>query len=161
MVGGTSSAVRNSKDYADFIQQQSLNKSDVLVPLDVISLFTKVPVSLALEIAQRRLELGSTLSDRTNLAVEDVLQLLSLCLNATFFSFRGTYYRQSFGTAMGSPVSVVIANMVMEHVEEQALSSFPQRVLFWKRYVDDVCCALAEHEVSSFLCHLNSIEPSI
>ena len=78
--------------------------------------------------------------------MEDVLQLLSLCLNATFFSFHGTYYRQSFGTAMGSLVSVVIANMVMEHVEEQALSSFLQRVLFWKRYVDDICCALAESE---------------
>ena len=58
-------------------------------------------------------------------------------------------------------VSVVIANLVMEHIEEKALTSFSHRVLFWKRYVDDVCCALPAREVTPFLLHLNSIEPSI
>ena len=94
LVGGTSSAVLNSKDFADFIQQQSLNESDILVSFDVISLFTKVLVSLALEIARRRLELYSTLSDRTNFAVEDALQLLSLCLNATFFTIAKVLVQQ-------------------------------------------------------------------
>ena len=34
-------------------------------------------------------------------------------------------------------------------------------MLFWKRYVDDICCALPSQEVTPFLHHLNSIEPSI
>ena len=58
-------------------------------------------------------------------------------------------------------MSVVVANLVMEHVEEKALASFPHRVLFWKWYVDDICCALPSQEVTPFLHHLNSIEPSI
>ena len=62
---------------------------------------------------------------------------------------------------MGSPVSVVVANLVMEHVETSALSTFPHKVLFWKRYVDDVCCSVNSNLVDTLLQHLNSIQPSI
>ena len=34
-----------------------------------------------------------------------------------------TYYQQVFGTAMGSPVSAVIANIVLEDVVQRALAT--------------------------------------
>ena len=40
---------------------------------------------------------------------------------------------------MGSPISVTVANLVME--EDRALSSYDTDV-FWKRFVDDVCTSL-------------------
>ena len=43
---------------------------------------------------------------------------------------------------MGSLVSVVITNIAIVHIEEQAL-------LVWKRYVDDISCSL-QQEVSLF-----------
>ena len=57
------------------------------------------------------------------------------CLKTTQFTHNGTYYQQVFGTAMGSPVSAVIANMVMEGVEQRALATSPVKPFFWKRYV--------------------------
>lgn len=63
--------------------------------------------------------------------------------------------------AIGSPVSVVITNFVMKILGERALESYTNPPLFWKRHVDDVCCAITRDEVSPFLQHLNSIEPSI
>ena len=62
---------------------------------------------------------------------------------------------------MGSPVSVVVANLVMEHVEKLLISSFVRKPRFWKRYVDDVCCSVQECDVNDLLVHLNSIEPSV
>ena len=62
---------------------------------------------------------------------------------------------------MGSPVSVVIANLVMEDVEERALATFHSPPRFWKRYVDDTCTALPRDMVKSFHSYLNSIEPYI
>ena len=62
---------------------------------------------------------------------------------------------------MDSPVSVTVANMVMENVEQRALSSFDYQPLFWKRYVDDTFTALPASVADRFHKHLNSIEPSI
>ena len=62
----------------------------------------------------------------------------------------------NFSTAMGSPVSVTIDNLVMEDVEQRAISNFHTTPLFWNRYVDDVITVLTINDR-----HLNSLEPSI
>ena len=63
---------------------------------------------------------------------------------------------------MGSPVSVTIANFIMEDVEERALRTFQSnKPLFWKRYVDDTCTAIYPDLISEFHQHINSIELSI
>ena len=74
--------------------------------------------------------------------------------------FEENYYQQVFGTAMGSSVSAVIANLVMEDVEQRALASSSVNPSFWKRYVDDVASAVNESKIDILLQHLNSIEPS-
>ena len=99
-----------------------------------------------------------SLGDRTSLSPDQIVSLLNLCLGATF---RGKCYQQVFGTAMGSPVSVTVANLVMEDVEQRALSSFPSPPSFWKRYVYDVFTVLVSQCVQQFLDHLNRVEPSI
>ena len=75
----------------EFISSQTISESELLVSFDV-SLFTNIPVSLAIDVAHRRLEEDESLSERTTLPVEGILMLLQLCLNATYLSFRGNYY---------------------------------------------------------------------
>ena len=53
---------------------------------------------------------------------------------------------------MGSPVSAVIANLVMEDVEQRALAIITgETFAFWKRYVDDVISAVSKNEVENLL----------
>ena len=125
VVGKTDNTVKNSFDFSDFIRGKTLDADSELLSFDVVSLFTKVPVDLAIKVAEKRLRQDASLSQRTSLLVEDIISLLSFCLNATYFVFEGTFYRQVFGTAIGSPVSAVVANLVMEDVEERPLASSP------------------------------------
>ena len=118
-------------------------------------------MNLATDVARRRLKDDVDLKERTGLDVDEVMKLLEFCLSATFLAFRGNVYQQTFGTAMGSPVSVTIANLVMEDVEERALAATDVLLKFWKRYVDDTCAALPAARLHEFLDHLNGVEPSI
>jgi hypothetical protein len=94
-----------------------------LVFFDVVSLFTNVPIDLAIDITRRKLRSDPSFQSRTGLGVDKLINLLKFCLGATYLSFRGCVYQQTFsGTAMGSPVAVSVANLVMEDIEDRAWS---------------------------------------
>ena len=132
LVGNSERHVRNSTNFAKFITTQTLEEDEVLVSFDVVSLFTKIPTNLAVQVARQCLQEDSSLPERTSLTPSEIVSLLELCLNATYFAFRNTYYQQIHGTAMGSPVSVVAADLVMEDVESRAFSTYPQPPKIWK-----------------------------
>ncbi len=85
VVGNTENTVKNSYHFAEFIRGKTLNADEVLVSFDVISLFTKIPVDLAIKVARKRLRQDVTLSQRTSMPIEDIIDLLSFCLNTTYF----------------------------------------------------------------------------
>jgi hypothetical protein len=61
---------------------------------------------------------------------EQILKALSFFLNTTYFMYRGKFYKQKHGVAMGSPVSLIVANLYMEHFEQRALAtaSYPPKM---------------------------------
>ena len=161
LVDRTPSHVKDSNEFVAFIGSQVLD-DEMMVSFDVVSLFTNVPIDLAIKVAKSYLLEDDTLEDHTLLSVDEIISLLELCLNATYLQFRGSYYRQIHGTAMGSPVSVVVANLIMEDVEQRALVTFPgEKPRFWKRYVDDTFTAIRPSLLQEFHDHLNSIVGSI
>ena len=86
---------------------------------------------------------------------------LDLCLDNIYLCFRKTFYRQIFGVAMGSPISVIMANLVMESIENRMLKDFASPPRIWIRYIDDTFVVLKKTEVVSFYKLINKIEDSI
>ena len=84
-------------------------------------------------------------------------------MRCTYFQFLDTFYEQLDGTAMGSPLSPIVANIFMESFETHALASFRVQPKLWVRYVDDtfVLWPYGDDELYSFHDHLNSQHPSI
>ena len=123
-----------------------------LMSFDVKSLFTSIPLQLALQCTETAI-LQST--DPLPLPTEDIMDLLNLCLTSTYFQYNGKHYKQLHGTAMGSPVSVVVAEIVMQNIEESALSTCRQTIPLWLRYVDDTFTAVRHDEIDAFHHHLN------
>ena len=87
------------------IKDLVLEENDLLVSFDVVSLFTKVPVTDAME---RILEIS----------LEDNSNWFRHCLTTTYFSCDNKMYEQIEGVAMGSPLSPVITNFFMELFEQ-------------------------------------------
>lgn len=94
-----------------------------MVSYDVSALFTSVPVNETLDIIKAKLLQDTTLADRTQLSVDQVVELLAFCLNTTYFMAKGELYLQKEGAAMGSPVSPLVANLFMEWFEKRALET--------------------------------------
>ena len=89
------------------------------------------------------------------LPTEDIIDLLNLCLTSTYFQYNGKHYKQLHGTAMGSPVSVVVSETAMQRVEERALVTCRQTIPLWLRDVDDTFTAVHKDEIDAFHDHLN------
>ncbi|CAB4041662.1 Hypothetical predicted protein, partial [Paramuricea clavata] len=98
-------------------------------------------------------------SDELPIPKEEVIDLLILCLQSTFFQYERNLYQQLHGTAMGSPVSVVVAEIVMQRLEEKALATYINPPSFWFRYVDDTLTSFHKDEKNNFLEHLNQQNP--
>ena len=91
------------------------------------------PIQEAIAVIRSRLENDNTLSDRTLLSVDDIIDLLNFVCDSTYFQFEGQLYQQCFGTATGSPVSPIIANLFMEQQAQLALENCPPQMKpsFW------------------------------
>ena len=48
---------------------------------------------------------------------------------------------------MGSPVSVAVAEIVMQNIEEQVLATYTQTIPLWLRYVDYTFTAVCKDEI--------------
>ena len=62
---------------------------------------------------------------------------------------------------MGSPASLIVANLYMEFLEQKALSTAPHPPRFWHRFVNDTFVIHKEVNKQGFLQHINSVDPAI
>ena len=152
--------VKNSYEFVEQLKNLTISHDECMVSFDVISLFTKIPVDVAKTVVLERLKKDDTLDDRSDLTLIDIMIALNLCLDNTNLYFSGKIYRQIFGVAIGSPVSVIVANLVMEIVEEGAMSTFLNPPKFWRKYVDDTFVIIKKTEADKFRNHINNIEAS-
>ena len=140
LVGTTEHHVKNSKELAEELSSVTLEQEDIFNSHDGVSLFTKTPIQETLTIIRERLDKDQDLKKRTNLEVDDIMDLTEFIATTTYFSFRGQLFKQKFGTAMGSPVSPILANFFMEWLEQQAIATAPIdcKPKLWKQYVVDI-----------------------
>ena len=62
---------------------------------------------------------------------------------------------------MGSPVSVVLAEIVMQKIEQLIMPLIADSILFWYRYVDDVVACIKDNQSNVILRTINSINDHI
>lgn len=78
----------------------------------------------------------------TKINIDLFAEIIEFCMDASFFCFRARYLHQKFGTAMGSPLSPVLADIMLENFISRAIrvAKIPPNHI--KKYVDDLFIVL-------------------
>ena len=123
-------------------------------------MFTNVPLVPTLDFLSRKLP---SLNPILPVPVPCLIDLIKLSASSSFFTFDGAFYEQVFGFVMGNPLSPVLANIFLEHVETELIPSFTgSKPFFFVRYVDDILAAVnSSFDLDSFLAFINFLYPTL
>ena len=109
-----------------------------LISFDVESLFTNIPLEECIDLADKYISEGNP---DLKLTPSDLKRHFSFATAETHFLFKGSFYDQIDGVAMGSPPAPVLASLFMGHHEKIWLEQYQgPEVLFYHHYVDDMFC---------------------
>lgn len=140
--------IRDSFSFTEYIRTITIPPDHALVSFDVVSLFTNIPKELMIRSILHR---WPDISRGTRINLDLFLEMVELCINNSYFCFRGKFYQQTFGTAMGSPLSPILADYVMEDLLESVTKKLKFNVRVLKKYVDDLFLVLPQTEVQNTL----------
>jgi len=130
----------------------SLPKSHILVSFDVVSLFTNVPLDLALNGIKNK---WNYIERFTKIPKDEFILIIKFALSSTFFMFNDVIYKQTYGTPMSSPLSPIIADLVMQDLEVHILNSLNSSLSIY-RYVDDILLAAHENDIKHIFNKFNN-----
>lgn len=149
-------SVKNSFDFVNKIKHETVNDNEIMISFDVSSLFPSIPVNLAIDEMEKYL--NNVVIDNDKKSV--YLETARLCMNQSFFEFRGKIYKVEHGTNMGNPLSPIIAEFFMSALEIK-LKKEGKLPRVWYRYVDDVFAIVTKDCVNNVLSTLNAQFESI
>ena len=112
-----------------------------MVSLDVVAMFPNIPLELVKDAISKRWD---KIKLRTRLNKKEFLKGIDFIMNSTYFKLN----KQKFGTPIGSVISPVLAEMVMEDLEF-FFEKFDFELPFYFRYVDDtiLCVPLKKIQI--------------
>ena len=108
--------------------------------MDVVDLYTMIPQAegvLALKKMLDYLEVRQL----DGLNTETILRLSRFVMQNNFFSYEGQFYRQVRGGAMGSPLTLTVANWYMFFFEGNIVKQIANAGGLYVRYIDDIFIA--------------------
>ncbi|XP_055546043.1 uncharacterized protein LOC129730608 [Wyeomyia smithii] len=150
--------IKDSFSFCSYINSIRLPEDYVLVSFDVTSLFTSIPTYMIPGIIINRWQ---DIKQNTDINLDLFLEIIDFCLNGSYFSYKGKFFRQIHGTAMGNPLSPTIADLVMESLLENVARKIDFPVPVLKKYVDDLILALPPDRVTVVLNIFNSFNNNI
>jgi len=104
----------------NLLKEWNIRENDMLVSFDVVSPFTKILIDEVVDIIRC-------------VSNDETANLVKVYLNSTYFNLWGDIYKQTKGVAMGSPPSLVVANLFIENFEETTLDSSSHKPKWWFR----------------------------
>nr|VZI26794.1 unnamed protein product [Spirometra erinaceieuropaei] len=153
LTSDSNTTVNSSTVFLEKLRGISLLPSDVMVFFDVTSIFTSIPQDLTVETID--LLLREKYDETENrLGHAQIIQVLKLC-HMTYFTFDRTVYEQVKATPMGSSISIIIVEAVIQRLKSLVFRH--RRPKFWARYMDDNFVVIERGQVMEFKEYLDVV----
>lgn len=151
--------VKNSFIVKDMLCNMPIEDTERMVSFDIVSLFTNIPVNLALNTIEEQWNL---ISEKTNIPKDLFLRMLRFCLlDANYFVFQSKFYKQIFGMPMGNLLSTIIADITTKILLDSTRNNFGYTPKIFAKYVDDIFTIIPKNSIEKTLNALNSFHPRI
>ena len=85
LTGKNGFTIKNSEDFVNKTKNLEVPPPKKMVSYDVSALFTSIPVDEAICVIRGRLEKNSSLSEKRELSIDQIITLLECSLNTTYF----------------------------------------------------------------------------
>ncbi|XP_075167739.1 uncharacterized protein LOC142239876 [Haematobia irritans] len=148
--------IKNSYELKDRLKNVSLDENDILVSFDVVSLFTNIPIHLAIKNIMTQ---WKSLETHTKIPKTQFLKLLQFCLNDNnYFKYGEILYYQTYGMPMGNPLSPTIADIVLDNMLAETIKELSERnitIKFITKYVDDLFAVIKKEDEDIILATFN------
>ncbi|KAJ1083203.1 hypothetical protein NDU88_003363 [Pleurodeles waltl] len=137
---------------------------ELLITLDVESLYTNIPQEATLEVISNLLDVHMGVS-QTQTPPGFILDLAHLALTRNYFKFEDSFFLQTQGTSMGSTFAPSLACLYVDHIERHTIlhedNPYRDQIKLWKRYIDDVLLIWtgSKEEAQAFAIWLNGANP--
>ena len=151
-------------DTPDFIRKITkiidLNENDWLFSLDVVGLYTNIPLAEGLESTRQILKKRP---QHAKPNADWIIKLLEAVLTKNNFRFNDEHFLQMSGTAMGTRVAPTYSNIFMIYFENQYVYTYKNPPKYWFRFIDDIFGIFrgSEKELFEFYEYLNNIHETI
>lgn len=142
------SYLRNSYDFINRIKPFLIPDDHILISLDATSLFTNVNSE---HVRDSLIKRYCTISQCSNISLDDLLESCQFLFDSIYFKFNNNYYQQIYGTPMGSSISGLFADIVMDDLETSCISKLSFKPLFYYRYVDDIITCIPKNKIDEII----------
>ena len=138
--------VKDAIEFKNKINDSYICDDEIMISLDVVSLFPSIPVDFAIKIIESKWDL---IQKFTKMTMRSFLEIIKFCIiDNRYFTYADKMYAQQKGMPMGSPASPVIADKSI-----QKLKNKPRCVT---KYVDDLFAIINKNDIDEIMDVFNS-----
>ena len=119
----------------------NMRQGTLFCTIDVTDLYTMVPQVEGVLSLKKMLD-HLKLKHIGGLKTETIIRLSRFVMQNNYFSYNGQYYHQIRGGAMGSPLTLTVANCYMFFYEQQIVKQIKNSFGLYFRYIDDIFIAI-------------------
>ena len=121
-------------------------------------MFNNIPFVLVKDSIKKR---WPQIKNFTKLSEKEFIKGLEVLMNSLYFQFDNKFYRQTSGLPMGLSLSPILADLVIQDLEQKVLETYNSNILSYSRYDDDSFMILNKEKVFEVLKLFNSHHSNI